>query len=150
MGSYIWTPDHSTALVPTLLMALEALCGVCGTIAPGYNLYGSSTVCLKCRQFFIRSAKSNASFSCAGGSLCDITKCRRCRFDKCLSVGMKPELVRKRKYQSKKKLSEAVNHAQVGFLWKDSLTLTKLILLDLQNRRSFQLKMRSLFKGLLR
>ena len=86
-------------------MAKESLCGVCGDTAPGHNLYGSSKICLKCRQFFRRSVQSRASASltCVSGSPCDNCDIKKCRSDiniSCLLSGiykipshrLKPEL----------------------------------------------------------
>lgn len=75
----------------------EKLCRVCGALAGKHIYYGART-CISCRGFFRRSVQSNhyKFFCCSAnnGSGCLLTvktrkNCKKCRFAKCLSVGMK-------------------------------------------------------------
>ncbi|XP_054155891.1 nuclear hormone receptor HR96-like [Oppia nitens] len=95
------------------------ICIICGDHSSGYH-FGAIT-CESCKSFFRRNALKNADqFKCFLGGYCQITtdnrkRCKRCRMDKCLAVGMNSSLIysdeqkevrkaiveqnRKRKYQ---------------------------------------------------
>uniref|UniRef100_A0AC35FKG7 Nuclear receptor domain-containing protein n=1 Tax=Panagrolaimus sp. PS1159 TaxID=55785 RepID=A0AC35FKG7_9BILA len=70
-------------------------CGICTTpIESGHHRYGGSS-CDACASFFIRNASTQKDFKCVVGSndcLKNASKlgkgCRRCRYDKCLDIGM--------------------------------------------------------------
>lgn len=76
---------------------IEKLCRVCGALAGKHIYYGART-CISCRGFFRRSVQSNhyKFFCCSANqkTSCLLTvktrkNCKKCRFAKCLSVGMK-------------------------------------------------------------
>jgi len=77
------------------------VCVVCGDAATGYRFYGASSVCYSCRIFFRRIVSSDLKFTCNSiekANNCTINKvtrshCKKCRYDKCLSVGLLPYLV---------------------------------------------------------
>ncbi|TNM90263.1 hypothetical protein fugu_004497, partial [Takifugu bimaculatus] len=76
---------------------LEELCPVCGDKVSGYH-YGLLT-CESCKGFFKRTVQNNKRYTCAENQECKIDKTQRkrcpfCRFQKCLSVGMRLEAVR--------------------------------------------------------
>ncbi|EMP40082.1 Nuclear receptor subfamily 5 group A member 2, partial [Chelonia mydas] len=76
---------------------LEELCPVCGDKVSGYH-YGLLT-CESCKGFFKRTVQNNKRYTCIENQNCQIDKTQRkrcpyCRFQKCLSVGMKLEAVR--------------------------------------------------------
>ncbi|KAG5840778.1 hypothetical protein ANANG_G00192270 [Anguilla anguilla] len=76
---------------------LEELCPVCGDKVSGYH-YGLLT-CESCKGFFKRTVQNNKRYTCAENQDCKIDKTQRkrcpfCRFQKCLSVGMRLEAVR--------------------------------------------------------
>ncbi|XP_036384712.1 nuclear receptor subfamily 5 group A member 2-like [Megalops cyprinoides] len=76
---------------------LEELCPVCGDKVSGYH-YGLLT-CESCKGFFKRTVQNNKRYSCAENQDCKIDKTQRkrcpfCRFQKCLTVGMRLEAVR--------------------------------------------------------
>ena len=67
-----------------------------------WNFYGAENICSSCRQFFLRSVQSE-SYKKFTEKPCDCQfvhdeklrkTCRRCRFEKCLSVGMKISYVK--------------------------------------------------------
>ena len=101
-------------------------CYVCHEEAPRekdhYNNYGG-IVCLSCRAFFRRTHQNKTlpNFQCKFGSNCVLTptnrrKCQKCRYQKCVKTGMKPEAVltedqkqiRFRKLLSKQKTDQIV------------------------------------------
>ncbi|XP_049601628.1 nuclear receptor subfamily 5, group A, member 5 [Syngnathus scovelli] len=72
-------------------------CPVCGDKISGYH-YGLLT-CESCKGFFKRSVQNNKHYTCAEGQSCPMNvaqrkRCPSCRFQKCLTVGMKTEAVR--------------------------------------------------------
>ncbi|MGH0139526.1 UNVERIFIED_CONTAM: hypothetical protein FKN15_022115 [Acipenser sinensis] len=76
---------------------LEELCPVCGDKVSGYH-YGLLT-CESCKGFFKRTVQNNKRYTCIENQSCEIDKTQRkrcpyCRFQKCLTVGMKLEAVR--------------------------------------------------------
>ncbi|XP_038126953.1 steroidogenic factor 1-like [Cyprinodon tularosa] len=76
---------------------LDELCPVCGDKVSGYH-YGLLT-CESCKGFFKRTVQNNKRYTCAENQECKIDKTQRkrcpfCRFQKCLSVGMRLEAVR--------------------------------------------------------
>ena len=71
-------------------------CPICGDLAGKHFYYGVQT-CIGCRGFFQRSVRNrfHQNFVClTGDKSCEITarsrkNCKKCRFDKCVSKGMK-------------------------------------------------------------
>ncbi len=90
---------------------IKALCVACQKPARGYRYYGV-VVCNGCRAFFARSVKDDtySDFICdqeaeAGQCLTNSKSyaiCQKCRFDRCIEVGM---LIPNKKKSSKKKPS---------------------------------------------
>ena len=71
-------------------------CPVCGDVVSGYH-YGIYS-CESCKGFFKRTVQSkrNERLRCGRGDMCSIDidsrkHCAACRFNKCLSLGMKLE-----------------------------------------------------------
>ncbi|XP_064194607.1 nuclear receptor subfamily 5 group A member 2-like isoform X1 [Anguilla rostrata] len=76
---------------------MEEMCPVCGDKVSGYH-YGLLT-CESCKGFFKRTVQNNKRYTCIENQSCQIDKTQRkrcpyCRFQKCLTVGMKLEAVR--------------------------------------------------------
>nr|XP_021489042.1 steroidogenic factor 1 isoform X2 [Meriones unguiculatus] len=76
---------------------LDELCPVCGDKVSGYH-YGLLT-CESCKGFFKRTVQNNKQYTCTESQNCKIDKTQRkrcpfCRFQKCLTVGMRLEAVR--------------------------------------------------------
>ncbi|XP_059170743.1 nuclear receptor subfamily 5 group A member 2-like [Physella acuta] len=83
--------------VKDVKIGFEELCPVCGDKVSGYH-YGLLT-CESCKGFFKRTVQNKKVYSCVDNRNCQIDKSQRkrcpyCRFQKCLSVGMKLEAVR--------------------------------------------------------
>nr|XP_033779313.1 nuclear receptor subfamily 5 group A member 2-like [Geotrypetes seraphini] len=75
----------------------EERCPICSDRVSGYH-YGLLT-CESCKGFFKRTVQKNKHYVCLEEQNCSINKaerkrCPACRFQKCLSVGMKLEAVR--------------------------------------------------------
>ncbi|KAL3318402.1 hypothetical protein Ciccas_002941 [Cichlidogyrus casuarinus] len=71
----------------------KQLCDICGDVSAGYHC--NAYVCEACKKFFVRSSKTDnfAKYSCPKNNNCVVNKdnrthCQKCRFVKCLSVGM--------------------------------------------------------------
>jgi len=89
--------------------SLTAQCLICTGAAAAHQHYGA-VCCYSCRAFFRRGITRN--YSCVrGDNMCQVnsitrTNCKRCRYARCLAVGMKPELVDatlKRKQEEKRR-----------------------------------------------
>ncbi|KAH9284012.1 Nuclear receptor ROR-alpha [Echinococcus granulosus] len=68
-------------------------CDICGDVSAGFHC--NAYVCEACKKFFIRSSKNEnyAKYSCSKVNACEVNKdtrthCQRCRFYKCLRIGM--------------------------------------------------------------
>ncbi|XP_032334289.1 steroidogenic factor 1 isoform X3 [Camelus ferus] len=100
-------PAHGDPLLPSQADAagmdysydedLDELCPVCGDKVSGYH-YGLLT-CESCKGFFKRTVQNNKHYTCTESQSCKIDKTQRkrcpfCRFQKCLTVGMRLEAVR--------------------------------------------------------
>ncbi|XP_054169188.1 thyroid hormone receptor beta-A-like [Oppia nitens] len=75
---------------------VDKVCVVCGDKSRGKNFNVIS--CESCRTFFRRSVIKNQSYKCKCNGKCEITLktriiCKLCRFNKCLAMGMKQELL---------------------------------------------------------
>ncbi|KAL3121415.1 hypothetical protein niasHT_009402 [Heterodera trifolii] len=72
-------------------------CEICGG-ASSFKYYNVFT-CEACKQFFRRTILAQKIFDCPNGGNCDLLadahKCRACRMNKCLSVGMDAQMVKK-------------------------------------------------------
>ncbi|KFD58809.1 hypothetical protein M514_00502 [Trichuris suis] len=86
-------------------------CVVCGDAATGYH-YRCMT-CEGCKGFFRRTIQKNLQYACKGNAKCMIDKvtrnhCQKCRFDKCVQVGMATQLVlSENERQAKRQLIES-------------------------------------------
>jgi len=122
----------------------DYICCVCGDKATNYRFYGASSVCYSCRIFFRRVVTAKQEFKChASGpkkKMCSFDRftrnqCKKCRFDKCLSVGLLPYLVntanRKNiKAQQKMKSSNSEQEVQVLRSESENSTSTLKILFN--------------------
>lgn len=74
------------------LIELEDLCRVCEQNKKSTYIYGPG-VCNPCRSFFFRGHNLKDNLECTHNDDCFGTDrfftCRKCRLDKCLSIGMK-------------------------------------------------------------
>ena len=78
-------------------------CKVCNSFKIcGHNHYGADCICHSCRGFFLRAVQSsyyqifqhNKNNNCIIDSK-NRKSCKKCRFEKCLQVGMKIAFVQK-------------------------------------------------------
>merc|ERR1719312_2425469 len=77
-------------------MSDTEICKVCGAPAARHFHYGATT-CFSCRAFFRRSVRvmQEKPYRCRKMGSCQVTpktrkNCQKCRFQKCLDIGMKP------------------------------------------------------------
>ena len=89
-------------------------CKVCNSFKVcGHNHYGADCICHSCRGFFLRAVQSsyyqifqhNKNNNCIIDSK-NRKSCKKCRFEKCLEVGMKIAFVQK----PVPKLGKLANH----------------------------------------
>ncbi|KAF1759716.1 hypothetical protein GCK72_016183 [Caenorhabditis remanei] len=95
---------------------LKTFCQICNST--GNGLHFGVEACRGCTSFFRRSIVQEKVYKCNEDYSCDIgnlsidmsQKCRRCRFEKCLNVGMKKDAVQKNRdsYGSRKNLMAVV------------------------------------------
>ncbi|CAF0827975.1 unnamed protein product [Rotaria sordida] len=83
-------------IVPTNRRHIS-LCSVCGDKASGKH-YGVMS-CDGCRGFFKRSVRRKIEYKCKGDSTCQVdvnrrNQCQACRFQRCLAVKMKPNVIK--------------------------------------------------------
>ncbi|CAI2353735.1 unnamed protein product [Caenorhabditis sp. 36 PRJEB53466] len=75
-------------------------CAICHE--DGDGLHFGADACRACTAFFRRTVALNKTYECRNDKNCEVSSnirciCRSCRYDKCIDVGMKPELVQNRK-----------------------------------------------------
>ena len=84
----------------------KAICAICGDKASGKH-YGVHS-CEGCKGFFKRTVRKDLTYTCRDNRDCTIDKrqrnrCQYCRYQKCLSAGMKREAVQEERQKSKDK-----------------------------------------------
>lgn len=93
--------DDGTSGMETEDVSMEPTeeCQICQDPAIRHLHYGAIT-CFSCKAFFRRTSQSKAyqKFMCKSTGECNVLhklrkKCRKCRYEKCIRVGMKPSLV---------------------------------------------------------
>ena len=105
---------------PNNLISATEKCRVCREPAAKHVHYGANT-CFSCRAFFRRSIQNRTcnNYNCRRQGKCEITlksrkNCQKCRFERCLEVGMKPSWVLSEEERSR---SESKKKQQ---LWRSS------------------------------
>eukprot|EP00095_Tigriopus_kingsejongensis_P011309 snap_masked-scaffold14_size734282-processed-gene-6.3 protein:Tk11309 transcript:snap_masked-scaffold14_size734282-processed-gene-6.3-mRNA-1 annotation:"hypothetical protein DAPPUDRAFT_8442" len=98
----VWTILSSKEASPSFLFPeapTQAKCPICKSTEPHFLHYGGIS-CYSCRAFFRRAHQKTRTpqFTCLSGGSCEINvltrkDCRKCRYDLCLKVGMRPQLV---------------------------------------------------------
>ncbi|CAL1528033.1 unnamed protein product [Lymnaea stagnalis] len=84
-------------------------CRVCDAPGAGFH-YGANT-CEACKGFFHRSLKLHEQYRCEGEERCAIEHgkdklCQKCRYQKCLAVGMGKEAIKTGRYTSVKRTND--------------------------------------------
>ncbi|OQV25586.1 putative Nuclear hormone receptor E75 [Hypsibius exemplaris] len=102
---------EETTLLPRTLSFMESPCRVCKSPSTGVH-YGVTT-CEGCKGFFKRSIPKSQHYKCFFGGNCEITRdtrnrCKSCRFQRCLQVGMALEAVKMGRIPKKEKEREAI------------------------------------------
>ena len=90
------TSSEQSDKKPNPLISETEKCQVCNAPAAKHVHYGAIT-CFSCRAFFRRSIQMDMSqaYSCRGQHNCPINPntrkgCQKCRYDKCIKIGMNP------------------------------------------------------------
>ncbi|XKL67173.1 hypothetical protein PGB90_010593 [Kerria lacca] len=88
------------------LSGSKHLCSICGDRASGkhYGVYS----CEGCKGFFKRTVRKDLTYACREDRNCTIDKrqrnrCQFCRYQKCLSMGMKREAVQEERQRTKER-----------------------------------------------
>ena len=74
---------------------LKDTCEVCGDNSSGIiRAKNGVKSCEGCKGFFKRTVAKDLTYHCQSGEVCEVSKstrnrCQACRFNKCISVGMK-------------------------------------------------------------
>ncbi|KAK5892500.1 hypothetical protein CesoFtcFv8_012871 [Champsocephalus esox] len=86
-------PSHS----PGIMMSQKRMCVICGDRSSGkhYGVYS----CEGCKGFFKRTVRKDLSYTCRDNKECLVDKrqrnrCQYCRYQKCLAMGMKREVIK--------------------------------------------------------
>ncbi|KAH9519185.1 hypothetical protein Btru_074926 [Bulinus truncatus] len=92
-------------------------CKVCGEPAAGFH-YGANT-CEACKGFFRRSLLRNGDYVCSGNGNCVIgsnrrKSCPKCRYLKCLNVGMSKEAIKTGRYTYMKRTQDTLELKQIA------------------------------------
>uniref|UniRef100_A0A914LAB1 Nuclear receptor domain-containing protein n=2 Tax=Meloidogyne TaxID=189290 RepID=A0A914LAB1_MELIC len=78
-------------------ISVPTRCCICGNIASGF-IYYNVMCCDGCKHFFRRSLNAQELFKCKSDGNCDLmkasNKCKSCRFDKCILMGMNIQKIR--------------------------------------------------------
>ncbi|KAG1695554.1 Retinoic acid receptor RXR-alpha-A [Nymphon striatum] len=93
------------------LSGSKHLCSICGDRASGkhYGVYS----CEGCKGFFKRTVRKDLTYACREDKDCLVDKkqrnrCQYCRYQKCLSMGMKREAVQEERQRTKEKADNEV------------------------------------------
>lgn len=88
-------------------------CKVCGEASTGFH-YGVNT-CGGCKGFFGRALVRSDGLRCVGNGTCDIVAqgkrkrvCQKCRYEKCLKVGMSKVAIKTGRYSYSKKSQDTI------------------------------------------
>ncbi|KAJ8670293.1 hypothetical protein QAD02_001552 [Eretmocerus hayati] len=99
------------------LSGSKHLCSICGDRASGkhYGVYS----CEGCKGFFKRTVRKDLTYACREEKHCLIDKrqrnrCQYCRYQKCLTMGMKREAVQEERQRTKERERDPNNPQQQG------------------------------------
>ncbi|KAL3073219.1 hypothetical protein niasHT_031167 [Heterodera trifolii] len=97
-------------------------CKVCGR--KSMYCYYSVRCCEGCKQFFRRAVAKRTLFNCFGAKNCHIGKdgirCRGCRLDKCLLVGMDPTLINAMQQEGKAQYLDRLELRKKSALFREN------------------------------
>lgn len=94
----------------------KAICAICGDKASGKH-YGVHS-CEGCKGFFKRTVRKDLTYTCRDLRDCTIDKrqrnrCQYCRYQKCLTAGMKREAVQEERQKHKDKNGDPIGSPNV-------------------------------------
>ncbi|XP_020493011.1 retinoic acid receptor RXR-beta-B isoform X1 [Labrus bergylta] len=82
---------------PGIMLSQKRMCVICGDRSSGkhYGVYS----CEGCKGFFKRTVRKDLSYTCRDNKECLVDKrqrnrCQYCRYQKCLAMGMKREVIK--------------------------------------------------------
>ncbi|CAJ0936552.1 unnamed protein product, partial [Mesorhabditis belari] len=121
------SPESPTDLFPVKIQSscatspngeIELSCRVCGAV-PAIHVYGSYC-CGGCKIFFLRCAVGGKPLLCTKGGQCTLPlalkKCRACRYQKCIRVGLLPNIpgqrAQKRRLMTEEERGELVGKVE--------------------------------------
>ncbi|XP_058808463.1 retinoic acid receptor RXR-alpha-B [Phymastichus coffea] len=118
--------NASTAYPPNHpLSGSKHLCSICGDRASGkhYGVYS----CEGCKGFFKRTVRKDLTYACREERHCLIDKrqrnrCQYCRYQKCLTMGMKREAVQEERQRTKEREASGANPGSVAGSEAESCT----------------------------
>jgi hypothetical protein len=112
--------------LPHQVPSPKAICAICGDKASGKH-YGVHS-CEGCKGFFKRTVRKDLTYTCRDNRDCVIDKrqrnrCQYCRYQKCLTAGMKREAVQEERQKHKDKngdlTGDSPNPAHTGSAQND-------------------------------
>jgi len=97
----------------------EAECSVCSQPLAKSRVHYGGVTCYSCRAFFRRNTQKNCRNGCKFEEKCEINykdrkACAHCRYEKCIRLGMLPELVLNED-EKKKRFKKAIAKKQQNF-----------------------------------
>ncbi|KAI1698685.1 zinc finger, c4 type (two domains) domain-containing protein [Ditylenchus destructor] len=105
------------------------------------NHYGVPS-CNGCKTFFRRSLFESKTYECKLNGMCSkmngINRCRACRFDRCVLVGMNPRAMQFPASVDVAKLSEKVANRRTGLVFEEAIeskTIQSLVYVELKVRK---------------
>ncbi|KAI1700982.1 zinc finger, c4 type (two domains) domain-containing protein [Ditylenchus destructor] len=125
-SSCSFIPATSHQLKPTNYlrdMEMPRQCLICGCPTNCYHYDVPS--CTGCKAFFRRSLLTSRTYACKHNAMCSkingINRCRACRFDRCILLGMNPRAMRLPTSIDVAKLSEKVSNRRMDPVFEGTI-----------------------------
>ncbi|XP_029593458.1 retinoic acid receptor RXR-beta-A-like isoform X1 [Salvelinus fontinalis] len=102
---------------PGIMLSQKRMCAICGDRSSGkhYGVYS----CEGCKGFFKRTVRKDLSYTCRDNKECLVDKrqrnrCQYCRYQKCLAMGMKREVVQDERQKSVQEERQRIREREEG------------------------------------
>lgn len=99
------------------MLSQKRMCAICGDRSSGkhYGVYS----CEGCKGFFKRTVRKDLSYTCRDNKECLVDKrqrnrCQYCRYQKCLAMGMKREVVQDERQKSVQEERQRIREREEG------------------------------------